>query len=173
MRELVVRLAEPKDISSLIGLMNEAAQYKLKHGDSAWAAVPYTPKKFEQRIKQGVLYVAATIQLSEEDELIWGKQPPTATYVHQLAVKDGYHGLNLGKVLIDWASDQAARKGHDRLRIDIPPGNTGLKKYYETQGFAWVEDRDIRVSWGTYVASLHERPIRQLDQADGGSPETS
>jgi GNAT superfamily N-acetyltransferase len=164
-RSLTVKLARREDAEALVGLLNKASQYKLKHGDDAWASVPYTPQELEQRIKKGNTYTAwlgdelvGTMLLLWEDEMTWGKQPPIAAYAHQLAVQDGHHGHNLGGQLLDWASEQAAAHGRKFLRIDLPTGNDGLRSYYESQGFTWVEDREIHAPHAVYMAALYERP---------------
>jgi ribosomal protein S18 acetylase RimI-like enzyme len=172
MPELVIKLARPQDADKLKKLMQEAVQFKLARGDNSWASVPYTTEKLKQRIKSGGIYVAwignmivGTVRLTEDDEFIWGKQPPTAAYIHQLAIKDGYHGQHLGRVLLDWLSKQAAQKGYDQLRLDVPSDNNGLKHYYEKQGFVWVKDKEVRAPWGIYASSLYERSIKPLDEA--------
>lgn len=162
---LAVRVAQPEDAEALAELMNQAMQYKLKHGDKAWTDVPYSVKELQPRIEKGHTYIArlgdeivGTLVLLWEDERAWGKQPPHAAYVHQLAVKDGYHGYNLGGQLLDWAGQQAVAKGREFLRVDLPPDNEGLKAYYEKQGFTWVKNREIHADWGDYTAALYERP---------------
>lgn len=78
--------------------------------------------------------------------------------MHQLAVKEGYRGQDLGKQLLDWAGQQAANNGRGLLRIDFSPENDGLKAYYEKLGFKWVQNREIHAPHATYTAALYERP---------------
>jgi ribosomal protein S18 acetylase RimI-like enzyme len=81
-----------------------------------------------------------------------------AAYVHQLAVKDGYHGQDIGGHLMGWASQQAAERKKQFLRIDFPLNNTGLKTYYEKHGFQFVKNREIHAPHATYTVALYERP---------------
>lgn len=91
--------------------------------------------------------------------MMLGEQPPVAAYVHQMAVKDGYRGLNLGKQLLDWAGEQAANQGRQLFRIDFPPENDGLRGYYEGLGFRFVGNWEINAPHATYTAALYERPV--------------
>jgi ribosomal protein S18 acetylase RimI-like enzyme len=162
---LAIRKAQTVDAEALAEILTQAMRYKLDHDDMAWGSEPYTVQELYERITRGNTYTAwlhdtvvATLLLLWEDEMMWGKQPPMAAYVHQLAVKDGYHNHGIGGQLLDWASQQAAAKGRKLLRIDVPPSNSGLKTYYEKHGFQWVKNREIHAPHATYTAALYERP---------------
>ncbi len=164
-QRLSVQRAQIEDAPALAAILTQAMQHKISHGDNAWGSEPYTPEELMSRIEKGNTYVAqlgddvvGTLLLLWEDEMMWGEQPPVAAYVHQLAVKDGYRGMNLGGQLLDWAGQQAANKGRDLLRIDFPPENDGLRAYYEGLGFTFVENREIHAPHATYMAALYEKP---------------
>jgi ribosomal protein S18 acetylase RimI-like enzyme len=163
---LNIRKATLNDAKALAEILTQAVSYKLSLGDKAWGNEPYTPQEVEGRIKKGHTYTAllddeivGTFMFLWEDEMMWGKQPPVAAYVHQLAIKDGYHGQSIGRELLDWAGKEAAREGRKLLRIDFPPQNAGLKKYYEKLGFKFVSERLINAPHATYTAALYERPV--------------
>jgi ribosomal protein S18 acetylase RimI-like enzyme len=165
-QRLLIQQAQPEDAEALAGILTSAMRYKIAHGDMAWGSKPYTAEEVDERIEEGNTYVArlgnilvGTLMLLWEDKMMWGEQQPIAAYVHQLAVKDGYRGMDLGKQLLDWASLQATNKGRELLRIDLSPENDGLKTYYEGLGFKWVENREIHAPRATYTAALYERPI--------------
>lgn len=160
-----VEVAKPEDAEALAEILSSALQNKVAHGDMAWGTEPYTAEELHERIEQGNTYIArlgnepvGTLLLTWEDEMMWGKQPPNAAYVHQLAIKDGYRGMDLGKQFLDWAGQQAANNGRELLRIDFPPKNYGLKAYYEKLGFKWVQNREIHAPHATYMAALYEKP---------------
>ena len=161
-----VDLAQLEDAEVLAEILSSAIQNKSNHNDRAWGAPPHPIEEVYKDIEAGNIYIArlgnnpvGTLKLVWEDEVIWGKQPPIAAYVHQLAVASGYHGLDLGKQLLDWAGLQASSNDRNLLRIDIPPGNEGLKNYYEKQGFKWVKDREVRAPHKTYTAVLCEKSL--------------
>lgn len=163
---LTVSQALPEDAEVLAEILSSAIRNKIAHGDMAWGDKPYTTDELRGRIEKGNTYIArlgdrpvGTLLLIWEDEMTWGKHPPIAGYVHQLATKDGYRGMGIGKQLLEWASQQAANNGKELLRIDFPPENDGLKAYYASLGFKWVQDREIQTPHATYTAALYERPI--------------
>lgn len=160
-----VEVAKLKDSEVLAEILSNGVKNKVAHGDMAWGTEPYTAKELQGRIEKGNTYIArlgsepvGTLLLIWEDEMTWGKQPPIAAYIHQLVIKDGYRGMNLGRQLLDWASQRAFSNGRELLRIDSPPGNKGLKSYYENLGFKWVKNREINAPHITYTAALYEKP---------------
>lgn len=165
--DLVISKARLEDAEALAAILTQAMRFKLAHADTAWGSEPYTAEELQGRIEKGVTYAAwmdgnlvATLLLLWEDAMMWGEQPPIAAYVHQLAVKDGYHGRGIGEKLLDWAGQQAVKRGRRLVRLDCPPTNTGLRTYYETHGFTWVKNREIHAPHATYIAALYERPVK-------------
>lgn len=163
--KLIVRKARPEDAEALAEVLTQAMHYKLARNDTAWDSVPYSVEELQEQIVKGNTYavwldgtLVATLRLLWENEMMWGDQPPIAAYAHQLAVKDGYHGHNIGSQLLDWAGQQAAAKGRKLLRIDFRPSNSSLKAYYVKHGFQFVKNRKIHAPHATYTAVLYERP---------------
>ncbi len=170
---VMVEAAKPEDAQAMAEILTSAAQNKVAHGDMAWGTDPYTAEELRERIENGSAYIArlgnvpvGTLLLLWEDEMIWGQQPPVAAYVHQLAIKDGYRGMDLGQQLLDWASQQAANNGREFLRIDFRPENDGLRAYYEKLGFKLVQNRDVYAPHETYTAALYERPAFKTGSYD-------
>jgi GNAT superfamily N-acetyltransferase len=160
----IIKKAILADAAALSEILTQAMYYKLSLDDAAWGMQPYKTDEMHDRIQKGNTYSAwlgdeliGTLMLLWEDELIWGKQPPVAAYVHQLAIKDGYHGQNMGEQLLKWANQKTAQQQRRLLRIDLPEGNQGLKQYYEKLGFRWVMNREVRAPHKTYIAALYER----------------
>lgn len=164
--DITVVVAKQEDAEILAEILSSGVKTKVDHGDMIWGSEPYTPEELHKRIAKGNTYIAklgdepvGTLLLIWDDEMTWGKQPPVAAYVHQIVVKDSYRGMNLGEKLLDWASKRAADNGRALLRIDVPPENKGLRSYYESLGFQWVQDREVHPPNGTYSVSLYERPV--------------
>lgn len=162
--ELTVLPAEPADAEDLALILNGASEYKRGRGDDAWPAL-LSGEDAQDRIAVGDTHVAwladvrvATLALLWSDDMMWGAQPPVAAYVHQLAIRDGYHGLGIGAEVLNWAGGRAAEAHRPLLRIDFPPANDGLRRYYRRIGFEWVRDTAIRGKRRTYTATLWQRP---------------
>lgn len=163
---LDIRQARLEEAEIMAQILTDAVNYKMAHDDKVWGDEPYTATEVEGRISDGTAYIAwlddtavATFMLTWQDEMVWGKQPPVAGYVHQLAVSDGYHGQGIGGEVLDWAGKRVAEEGRQFLRIDFQPLNLGLKSYYEKMGFRWVRDQEVKAPQGVYTASLYERPV--------------
>lgn len=166
--DITVAVAKPEDAEILANILTSGVQNKVAHGDMVWGSEPYTADELSDRIDKGNTYLAkigdelvGTLMIIWSDEMTWGEQPAIAAYVHQIVVKDGYRGINLGSQLLDWAGQQAAKKGRTLLRIDVPAGNAGLKSYYKKLGFKWVQDKEVHSPNETYTVSLYERPVVQ------------
>lgn len=164
---LTVKLAGTEDAEALAEILTSGVNNKVAHGDMAWGTEPYTAEELRERVAKGRTYIAklgdepvGTFALLWEDERVWGEQPPVAGYLHQLAVKDGYRGMHLGRRLLDWAGHYVAQSGRQLLRIDFPPDNVGLKTYYEKLGFKWIKDSEVSTPHTTYSAALYERPAQ-------------
>ena len=164
--KIEVKPAQLVDAQALADVLTEATQYKLAHNDKAWGSEPYTVEEVTERISEGNTYAAwsgttlvGTVMFLWEDEMTWGHQPPVAGYLHQAAIKDGFHGLGYGKQIFDWAADEVAAKGRTLLRLICRPDNLSLRKYYESLNFIYVKDRKIHAPDKTYTAALYERKV--------------
>ncbi|MBV2353470.1 GNAT family N-acetyltransferase [Streptomyces sp. J2-1] len=49
----------------------------------------------------------------------------------------------LGGFMLNWASEQAAKTGKSRLRLDAWTNNPRLLRYYERQGYTLVRVVDL------------------------------
>lgn len=157
--------AQESDIPAVEDILNDATQYKVKHGDVAWGTEGWTDEEVRESMSESSVYlirqgkeIVGTVSLQWEDERNWGIQPPVAGYMHRLAIKEGFHNLGLGAQAIDWALSQVAKKGRQYLRLDCEAKNAELCGYYEAQGFTHVGTRPVP-EYGTYVAALYERPV--------------
>jgi ribosomal protein S18 acetylase RimI-like enzyme len=158
-----VRKAIAEDAATLAQIRNEAVAYKLGRGDFAWGKNGWTEAIALESLNLADVYVieqdgvpVAMMSLSWQDEKFWGPQAPDAGYVHGLSVRDGFHGLGLGRFAIDWCTDQVRLHGRDYLRLDCDMENAKLCAYYESLGFKKVAIKPMP-ELGDYVASLYEK----------------
>jgi GNAT superfamily N-acetyltransferase len=162
MRIKVTRAAEA-DIPELVSILTQGVTYKLRHDDHSWGSGVFTEHEVMTQLAKGDTYAArigneivATFELAWEDERMWGPQPPDAGYIHRLAVKDGWHGHDLGGQIIEWSAREIKRRGRQFLRLDSDERNTKLCAYYERNGFKQVGQKLIP-DQKDYLANLYER----------------
>jgi ribosomal protein S18 acetylase RimI-like enzyme len=167
----MIRRAAVEDAPALTQILNDAIGHKLSHGDSAWGKTGWTEMGVWQSLSRSEVYVieqddmpVATMSLSWQDETYWGAQDPIAGYVHRIAVRNGFHGLGLGRSSIDWCANQVSAMNRGYLRLDFDQRNTKLCAYYEALGFTWVATKPMP-ELGEYVASF----IREIGALDLGA----
>jgi len=163
--KLEIRKADLEDTLALMEILTAAVAYKQQHHDDSWGSEPFSEREVRGLIKAGSMYVAladdevaATFALSEDDERIWGPQPPVALHIHRLAVKGSYHGHDVGSKLLEWALGEVKRQGRQFLRLDCDARNKELCTYYEKHGFKQVGEK-LLPSERDYYANLYERPV--------------
>jgi GNAT superfamily N-acetyltransferase len=161
---LIIRKALAGDSKAVAKILTQAVGYKLQRSDNAWGEGAYTEEEVLGPIQKGLTYASqgdkpvGTFQLHWEDALIWGEQPPTAGYIHQLAIAQAYHGQDLGAQIIEWVSKEVAAQKRQLLRLDCPAVNKKLCQYYERLGFKLVGQRKFHKPKDTeYVSCLYER----------------
>jgi ribosomal protein S18 acetylase RimI-like enzyme len=170
MEKLEFSTAQQSDIPAITGVLTDATQYKLEQGDTSWGDEGWFHHEIQERMDDGSTFylvkqgdeMIGTVSLSWQDERNWGDRPNDAGYMHQLAVKDGHHGNDLGGRIMDWLAKEAKKENRQFLRLDCDANNEGLCSYYEEHGFVRVgtnsrQDNEM----GTYEAALYERPVRE------------
>ncbi len=76
----------------------------------------------------------------------WSRQLEDGEYmvIHALAVDPSLQGTGIGRDIISFCIDTAKADGAKAIRLDIVPGNIPAKKLYESFGFSYVGDEDVR-----------------------------
>lgn len=168
MTNFQVQAARADDAVAIATILTDATKHKLERGDGAWGSDPWSEDEVKAEMARKPIYVAklgdevvGTVSLTWEDHRVWGNQPPVAGYIHRLAVKQGFHGQNLGKRIIDWALATAAQNKKEFLRLDCASENTNLCKYYEGLGFKLVATKQIPSDDGNYIAALYQKQLPQ------------
>ena len=161
-----LRPATKADIPVIRDILTDGTHTKQAYDDDAWGTDDWTNDEVVERMAVKTFYlicqsddIIGTFSLQWEDEGNWGPMPPDAGYLHSLAIKDDFHGQNIGVKAIDLAAQEVAKKGRKFLRLDCPAANKSLCAYYENQGFTKVAERLIPQYGHGYVAALYERII--------------
>jgi GNAT superfamily N-acetyltransferase len=103
---------------------------------------------------------AGALIVSEECPQHVPKVDERELYIRLLITSRKFTGLGVGARLIEYARDEASRRGIDLLRVDCWAGGDGeLPRYYEGQGFTptvrfnvdgWIgQVFEFRVAGGT------------------------
>ena len=87
----------------------------------------------------------------------WPDDAGEAAYIHRLAVRRGSAGA--GRLLLDWAANQARFQHRRVLRLDCVSSNAKLRRYYEEAGF----QAKAAASVHGVAVTLYERPAGSDD----------
>jgi len=164
--ELSVRLAGNSDIPRVIAILRDAARVPISKGITDQWPLDFESGPLMDAANTATLYVAEDAEglvvgcfiLQWADELWWGIQPPTAGYVHRLAVASSARGSGAGAQMLDWISRRIIAEGRDFVRLDCTAHNRRLRRYYEDLGFRWVRDETVNGVTSHPVAdALYER----------------
>jgi ribosomal protein S18 acetylase RimI-like enzyme len=154
--------AQPVDLESVAGILEEAGRWLQGRGIDQWGAVLTAREKerLAQRIVAGEVYIAqqaseslGTLTVLDADVAVWGDAPGAAHYIHSFAVRRNAAGL--GRALLRWAEAEAQAAGKQYLRLDCAGANAALCRYYEAAGFHNRGRRDIR-GW---LCALYEKQV--------------
>ena len=75
------------------------------------------------------------VRVTDQPDHLWLDRPGRALYVHSMAVARPYSGRGIGRAILSWAADRAAKQDASLLRLDCMASNSRLGRYYEEAGF--------------------------------------
>jgi GNAT superfamily N-acetyltransferase len=117
--------------------------------------------RLRQDLASGSLYLVwcgdrpvATFSLLESDPMYWPSAGDDALYLHRFAVRRDAAGA--GRRAVEWVVEEARRRGRNYIRLDCLAENPGIRRYYESCGFAAVDETVI----DEVRFSLYELPVR-------------
>jgi ribosomal protein S18 acetylase RimI-like enzyme len=187
---LALRRAEPEDLSGVLTLLADTAEWLHAQGVRQWPRGGFGPERITPLIEERVLFLlddelryldpdesappVATIALDgHADPEFWspGDNPGAALYVHKLAVARPWSGSGLGDALLDWAGAAAHAAGLPLLRLDCSKTNWRLQQYYRRRGFRHVRTVDLphRASGALFERRSEDLPstaFRDLTMAE-------
>ena len=161
---LTIRAARRDDLPVIVALLREAAQWLRQRGLDQWQYPP-NETRIVRGIKAGHIFLIeskagsiATVTVDDHanpDFWTEADDPENALYLHRGAVARSAVGNKLFELMLDWAGDQASRRGKTCLRLDAWRTNPELHRYYTSRGFEHV--RTIPRTHGT-AGALFQRP---------------
>lgn len=161
-----VERGEIADVPAAQALLAEARRWLADRSIDQWQD-PVPDHVIEADVHRGGLFVVRTddglagmLAVARSDEDTWGSASANALYVHRLVVAHRYRGAQLGPKLLRWARAYASNRGLEWLRLDCAADNPGLRRFYERDGFAYVQDATVPSPDGrrAFRVSLYQRP---------------
>lgn len=161
-----IRIATPDDVDAVVALRIEAEEWLRSAGINQWVDRARGVRNIREGIAAGTTYVVtddagaviASLTLAGPDRDFWTSDDDldSALYLYKFMISRPYRGTGLGDELLDWACEEAARRGRRWLRLDCWRGNTALQRYYLRRGFDHV--RTVVVA-GRGSGALFQRPV--------------
>jgi ribosomal protein S18 acetylase RimI-like enzyme len=96
------------------------------------------PNEFYVELVDGTPVSSVILQDSERNQSwkpIDGDISQRALYVHWLCVARAFSGQGYSKIMVDFAADEARKRGFKLLRLDTDAEEKKLCKLYESLGF--------------------------------------
>jgi GNAT superfamily N-acetyltransferase len=149
MDNTIIRSGDSGDADTLLRFFDEAVEWLVSRGSSGqWGTEPWSgvPKRVERvhgmaadpglRIAMVEGEAAGALIVSEEHDPHVPPVEERELYVRFLITSRRFTGRRVGARLIEYALDEARRRGIDLVRVDCWAGGDGdLQRYYESQGF--------------------------------------
>ncbi|WP_409057352.1 GNAT family N-acetyltransferase [Streptomyces sp. SYP-A7185] len=162
------RLADERDIPTLVALYDGAAHWMRARGIDQWKPGEKGAEHFRGRIASDEVWLAydgemlaGAYEVWWADEPAWGEQPPVAGYVHRLMTRRGAPA-GTGRAMLARAERRIAGAGRERCRLDCVSTNCRLREYYEAAGYEVVGELPGKVAadGSTYGVLLLEKDLR-------------
>jgi len=172
--DYVVARATARDVDVVHSLREEAARWMVDRGIEQWRPGELPPTVIEDRVADDQVFllllertkeVVGTVSLAWSDETCWEKRSDDAGYIHMLVVAAPFRGQGKGRQLLDWAEGYIAASGKRWARLDCVRTNSALRRWYESQSYVHVGDREFPApTWASPVA-LYEKLLPPASRA--------
>ena len=170
----LLRLATPADVAALADLARRAVSAKFEH--------LYKPEDFaafmgeahsDPKVAKEIADPGMRIAVIEEDgalvafcKLVLKSTLPAGhseakrpLELKQLYTDPARIGGGLGKRLMDWAIEEAAREGADEIQLTVYSENVEAQRFYHRYGFAKIADIEFWVGNHCDPEFLYARPM--------------
>ncbi len=136
----------PGDLEFIFTLFDQSISYQQKNGYPDWKNYDRSAIRHDMQNKNQykIIIDAETgivFSVGYTDKLIWrARDKGDAIYLHRIVVNPSCKGRKLFGVILDWAVTHVKQKGLDFIRMDTWAANENIIRYYESFGFAVVEN---------------------------------
>jgi GNAT superfamily N-acetyltransferase len=155
--------ASREDVVAASDILCEAAEWLEERGIPLWNREQLTVERLLPIVERGELFLAsragqaiATMILQEEDTFFWPDVPAgESLFLHKLAVRRSAAGQGIAHAMLEWAAEEARRRGKTYLRLDTDGTRPRLCALYESAGFTLHSTRQIK----TFPTARYERRL--------------
>ncbi|WP_214324975.1 GNAT family N-acetyltransferase [Nonomuraea sediminis] len=163
-----IRVAGSSDVAAVLGMFDSAVAWLVAQGRTGqWGSEPFTGNA--KRTAQVEAWVGSGgMRIAEVDGQAAGcvtvgapvayvePAPEPELYVQGLVTDQRFAGRGVGRTLLEWAGQEARRRGVGLLRVDCYAGDDGkLVTFYESCGFV----REAPFTVGTWPGQVLQRRI--------------
>lgn len=140
----------PTDLDAIMEMIGHVVTNMNANGIDQWHPDYPNPEVIGNDLAKGWLHClkinnefAGMIVLNTEgdaeyDAMSWLTQPHKSLYVHRLAIHPNHQRKGLGRMMMDYAEEQARDQGYQSVRLDTYTGNPGNMRLYEGLGYTTI-----------------------------------
>ncbi|WP_179348520.1 GNAT family N-acetyltransferase [Winogradskyella pacifica] len=148
----MIRLAEEKDIQTILEITKSCAKSMISNGVFQWNDEYPNLSAFQNDIKRNELYVLeldkvvkgciviSTLMDSEYIPIEWLTKNENNIYIHRLAVHPELQGKGYAQQLMSFAEQFAIDNRYSSIRLDTFSQNKRNQKFYELRGYKRLGD---------------------------------
>ncbi|MGI1679849.1 MAG: GNAT family N-acetyltransferase [Cellvibrionaceae bacterium] len=145
--ELKLKQVSKDEESVVFNVLKENAVWLLSLGIEQWPLewLESIRREINLSIKSGNYFfalldneVVGVVEVLAEPESIWKYDISPSIYIHKLAIKRKFCGLNIGSQIISKLWSISKEKDKEFIRLDCVATNLKLRSYYEKNGFTFV-----------------------------------
>jgi GNAT superfamily N-acetyltransferase len=163
MLPISVRQATLDDLSTVSGILSEAALWLEQQNMALWDEHALSLEIVSQDIESGSFYIAfyegfaaGVVKFQAEDLVFWSDiSQEDSAFIHRLAVRRSFSGGSVSRALMQWAVEQSRALGKHFLRLDCAADRSRLRLVYENFGFQHHSDRQV----GPYFVARYEYKV--------------
>src|SRR3954468_3816417 len=149
---MTARQAKADEFDVVMSLLEESIRWLRVKGLDQWSTWEKWRTKMAPSLEGGDVWFlcdggdligTVTVELRGDPDF-WTPEElaESAAYVSKLAVRRDRAGHELAALLLDWASDNAYRRGCTWLRLDAWKTNEQLQAYYRDRGWTYLRTSD-------------------------------
>jgi ribosomal protein S18 acetylase RimI-like enzyme len=140
----------PKSSEAALAIVQDACERLSTLGVRQWPLI-FPRDYFDACVARDEVYglavgddLAAVFRITWQDVDIWGPDDGAAGYIHTLSVHRRYSHQGIGRLAIRLAQDEIRTACRPHVRLDCVAHNPFLSSYYETLGFRFIREQQVR-----------------------------